>query len=149
MSDRIVDMDLALELALNDLLYLVAVGDPTDDPTGSGKGLTIQLLVGKVFTEALAASRVSSFSDRGKRLQTSGGSAVVYTVQHATHQVGDKIDFCMGGAGLLSLAAGANVTIQYKSGKGLKLDGPHAHACLICESVGATDVFTLVGEVVA
>ena len=61
---------------------------------------------------------------------------------------GDRIDLKMGGTGLLSLVEGANVQIEFKSGKGLRFDGPQSQAALVCESNGATDVFSLVGEVI-
>lgn len=107
---------------------------------------SIKLLATKMVTEVLSA-RNSLAVDEGKRLRTTSGSGVNYTVVNGVHAVDDEIVLVQGGTGNLALVAGTDVTINHKDG-GLSLDGQHAKARLICESVGVTDVFTLTGDVV-
>lgn len=136
-SKKFSELTSAVVIALGDVFAFVTGGET--------KKVKVEDLIGTVLTETLA-TRASLVTDKGKRLKSE--TVTNYTVTHGVHAVDDKIDLTMGSADILTLVQGANVSIG-TNGKGLKLDGIRAHATLICESTGVTDVFTLIGEVTA
>lgn len=135
-SKKISELTAAVVLALGDVFAVVNSGET--------KKVKAEDVIGTVFTEVVV-TRASLVADKGKRLKSA--SITNYTVTHDVHAAGDKIDFFMSTADLLTLVQGSNVTINTKSG--LKLNGIYSQAVLICESTGGTDVFTLTGEITA
>lgn len=137
-SKKITQLTAAVVLALGDVFAVVNSSET--------KKVKAEDLIGTVFTEVVV-TRASLVTDKGKRLKSA--SVTNYTVTKGVHAAGDKIDFFMSTTGLLTLVQGSNVTINVISGKGLKMNGQYSQAVLICESTGATDVFTFTGEITA
>jgi hypothetical protein len=87
-------------------------------------------------------------SDDSKMIEMNNASANTITVPNlSTIPTGAKINIVQTGTGQTTIAAGANVTIN--GTPGLKLRAQWSGATLIKRSTGATDVWVLLGDLVA
>lgn len=84
-------------------------------------------------------------SDRGKAVTLSNASAITLTVPAAVFSGGDRVDILQYGAGQVTVAAGAGLTLR-SSGSKLKLAGQYSGATIWFKS--ATEAI-LIGDIVA
>lgn len=105
---------------------------------------------GEIFGENLQTGTTYTFvlADKGKRVRANNASAQTYTVppnSSVAFPVGSRIEVFQYGAGQVSIAAGAGVTIR-SSGSKLKITGQYSAALL--DKI-ATDEWLLVGDIAA
>lgn len=131
--------------ALDDLLAVVDVSDTTQAASGSTKKITVLELL-RSIRETFSASRSSLAADRGKVLEYDGAGAGTYTVEASQFSDGDWVVLVQVGAGQLTVAAGAGVTINAPSTKGLKTTEQWSHATLRCRG---SDTFVFFGDTTA
>jgi hypothetical protein len=101
---------------------------------------TINSQTGTTYTLVLA--------DAGKTIDLNNASAITLTVppnSSVAYPVGTRIDLVQSGAGQVTVAAGAGVTINSK-GAALKLTGQWSGATLIQRSA---NTWVLVGDIAA
>jgi len=82
--------------------------------------------------------------DKGKWIRFTAATAVTWTINTGIHAAGDEITIEQAGAGVVTVTAGASVTINSR-GSLIATNGQYAVASLKCISTG---VFTLVGDLV-
>lgn len=80
-------------------------------------------------------------ADLGTTIRSTG-SAITITIDNVLTQQGDRIDFLQAGAGQITFAAGAGVTLSSRSGL-LKTSGQFAAATVL---FGGTGVYYLIGN---
>ena len=80
-------------------------------------------------------------ADRGSTIRSTG-SAITITVDNVLTQQGDRIDFIQAGAGQITFAAGAGVTLSSRSSQ-VKTSGQFAAASVV---FGGTGVYYLIGS---
>jgi hypothetical protein len=100
--------------------------DLTDEPTGwSDKSANYSIVA----------------ADNGSTIRSTG-SAITITVNNVLTTQGDRIDFIQAGAGQITFAAGAGVTLSSRSGN-LKTSGQYAGASVV---FGGSGVYYLIGN---
>jgi hypothetical protein len=82
-------------------------------------------------------------ADRGQVVTLSNAASITATIDNSVHTAGDRIDVVQYGAGQVTFAAGAGVTIR-SSGSKLKLTGQYSAATLWFKS--ASEV-VLIGDI--
>lgn len=80
-------------------------------------------------------------ADRGSTIRSTG-SAITITIDNVLTQQGDRIDFVQAGAGQITFAAGAGVTLSSNSGF-LNTRGQFAGASVV---FGGSGVYYLIGN---
>lgn len=80
-------------------------------------------------------------ADRGSTIRSTG-SAITITVDNVLTQQGDRIDFIQAGAGQITFAAGAGVTLSSRSSQ-VKTSGQFAAASVV---FGGSGVYYLIGS---
>lgn len=104
----------------------------TQDITGIGIELDTQ--AGATYTGVVG--------DAGKWIRFTSATAVVFTINTGIHVAGDEITIEQSAAGVVTVTAGASVTINSR-GSLIATNGQYAVATLKCISTG---VFVLVGD---
>jgi hypothetical protein len=100
--------------------------DLTDEPSGwSDKSASYSIVA----------------ADLGTTIRSTG-TAITITVDNVLTQQGDRIDFIQAGAGQITFAAGAGVTLSSRSGL-LKTNGQFAAATVL---FGGSGVYYLIGN---
>jgi hypothetical protein len=80
-------------------------------------------------------------ADRGSTIRSTG-TAITITIDNVLTQQGDRIDFVQAGAGQITFAAGAGVTLSSK-GALLKTNGQFSGATVV---FGGSGVYYLIGN---
>jgi hypothetical protein len=80
-------------------------------------------------------------ADRGSTIRSTG-SAITITIDNVLTQQGDRIDFVQAGAGQITFAAGAGVTLSSRSSQ-VKTAGQFAAASVV---FGGSGVYYLIGN---
>ncbi|CAB4194870.1 hypothetical protein UFOVP1269_11 [uncultured Caudovirales phage] len=86
-------------------------------------------------------------SDVGKLITASNAAAIALTIPQNVFAVGDQINIMQGtgGSGVVTITAGAGVTLQ-SNGSKLKTNGQYAVATVLCI---ASNTFVVLGNLVA
>lgn len=86
-------------------------------------------------------------SDVGKLITASNAAAIALTIPPSVFAVGDQINIMQGtgGSGVVTITAGAGVTLQ-SNGTKLKTNGQYAVATVLCI---ASNTFVVLGNLVA
>ena len=85
--------------------------------------------------------------DVGKLITASNAAAIALTIPPSVFAVGDQINIMQGtgGSGVVTITAGAGVTLQ-SNGTKLKTNGQYAVATVLCI---ASNTFVVLGNLVA
>ena len=85
--------------------------------------------------------------DVGKLITLSNAAAITFTVPPSVFAIGDQINIMQGtgGSGVVTITAGAGVTLQ-SNGTKLKTNGQYAVATAVCI---ASNTFVVLGNLVA
>lgn len=85
--------------------------------------------------------------DVGKLITLSNAAAITFTIPQNTFAVGDQINIMQGtgGSGVVTITAGAGVTLQ-SNGTKLKTNGQYAVATAVCI---ASNTFVVLGNLSA
>ena len=134
--------------AVTDIVYVVQdpSGTPVDRSVVIGN-MPTNWKTPQAFNNQTGATYILALADNGKVVELDRATAVTVTVPpnvDVAFLVGERIDLIQMGAGQVTVAAGAGVTIR--SFGGLKLAGRYAGASLIQRSA---DVWYLLGALVS
>ena len=100
--------------------------------------------IGLAFNTQVGTAYTAVATDRGKWIRFTNASAVTFTINSGVHTAGDEITLEQAGTGVVTVTAGAGVTVNSR-GSLIATNGPYAVATLKCIS---SSVFTLVGDLV-